>query len=63
MAHDKETRTIDYTMDEPPEWATPEEKIEFWPKRTAKLICMEIERVEVQKATEGVFAKEEVKPE
>ncbi len=46
MAHDLKTRTIDYTMDHPPEWATPEERIQFWPKRTAKLISMEAERVE-----------------
>lgn len=46
MAHDLKTRTIDYTMDSPPEWATPEERIQFWPKHTAKLISQEAERVE-----------------
>ncbi len=50
MAHDLKTRTIDYTMDQPPEWATPDERIMFWPKRTAKLICMEAERVEAEMA-------------
>ena len=50
MAHDLKTRTIDYTMDQPPEWATPDERIKFWPKRTAKLISIEVERVEAEMA-------------
>lgn len=46
MAHDFKTRTIDYTQEHPPEWASPQEKIDFYPKRAAKLICLEIERNE-----------------
>ena len=46
MPHDYKTRTIDYMEEHPPEWATPEEKINFHPKRAAKLICAEIDRVE-----------------
>lgn len=50
MPHDFATRTIDYREDNPPEWATPEERINFWPKRTARLICDEAERVEAEMA-------------
>lgn len=46
MAHDLKTRTIDYTQEQPPEWATPQEKIDFFPKRAAKLICEEVRRAE-----------------
>ena len=48
MAHHYETRTIDYTQEHPPEWATPEEKVNFYPIRAAKLICAEIGRAEDQ---------------
>lgn len=63
MAHDLKTRTIDYTMDHPPEWATPEERIQFWPKRTAKLISMEAERVEKEIATKETFPEREAASE
>lgn len=46
MLHDYKTRTIDYTEKHPPEWAMPEEKVNFYPKRVAKFICAEIDRVE-----------------
>lgn len=46
MAHNYETRTIDYTEEHPPEWATPEEKANFYPIRAAKLICAEIRKAE-----------------
>lgn len=56
MAHDHKTRTIDYTEEHPPEWATPEEKMNFHPKRLAKFICIEIrkaeEKLEAQKNEE-----------
>lgn len=61
MPHDYKTRTIDYTEEHPPEWATPEEKVNFYPKRVAKFICAEIDRVEKlfaeQKAEEAKTAK------
>ncbi len=48
MAHDLQTRTIDYTEEHPPEWATDQEKIEFYPKKAAMFICQELRRVEAQ---------------
>lgn len=62
MAHDYKTRTIDYTEEHPPEWATPEEKIRFYPKRAAKFICDEIDRVETEMAAENA-AKNSVRKE
>lgn len=50
MAHDYETRTIDYSEDDPPEWATPQEKIDFYPKSAAHFICQELRRVEAEMA-------------
>ena len=43
----------------PPEWATPEEKINFHPKRAAKLICAEIDRVEKLLAEQKAKEKQE----
>ena len=56
MAHDYKTRTIDYTEEQPPEWATPQEKIDFYPKRTAKFICEEIRRAEERLAVKQKVA-------
>lgn len=50
MAHDYATRTIDYTEDHPPEWATMQEKVDFYPKHAAKLIVAELRRVEAEMA-------------
>lgn len=46
MPHNFETREIDYNEEHPPEWATPEEKIKFHPRRAAMFMCAEIDRVE-----------------
>ena len=59
MPHDYKTRTIDYMEEHPPEWATPEEKINFHPKRAAKLICAEIDRVEKLFAEQKAKEKQE----
>lgn len=59
MPHDYKTRTIDYTEEHPPEWATPEEKINFYPKRAAKFICAEIDRVEKMLAEKKAAEKKE----
>lgn len=59
MPHDYKTRTIDYMEEHPPEWATPEEKINFHPKRAAKLICAEIDRVEKLFAEQNAKEKQE----
>lgn len=60
MAHDYKTRTIDYTEEHPPEWATPEEKVNFYPKRTAHFICEELRRAEEKPAAEQNTDKKEV---
>ena len=53
MAHDYKTRTIDYTEKHPPEWATPQEKIEFYPKHAAKFISEEVKRAEAKLTAEN----------
>lgn len=52
MAHDYKTRTIDYNEEQPPEWATPQEKIDFYPKRAAHFICEEYRRAEAKLAAQ-----------
>ncbi len=52
MAHDFKTRTIDYSEKEPPEWATPEEKVKFYPRRTAHIICEELRLAEEREAAQ-----------
>ena len=57
MAHDYKTRTIDYSEEHPPKWASPQEKIDFHPKRAAKLLADEMRRVEAEmekKKAEGM---------
>ena len=48
MHHDFKTRTIDYSEEHPPEWATPQEKIDFYPKSVAYLFRQELRRVEAE---------------
>lgn len=52
MAHDFKTRTIDYSEEQPPEWATPQEKIDFHPKRVAHFICEELRKAEAKLAAQ-----------
>ena len=59
MAHDFKTRTIDYSEEHPPEWATPQEKIDFHPRRAAKFICDELRRVEAEIAAKKAEAQTE----
>lgn len=60
MPHDLKTRTIDYREESPPDWATPEEKVNFWPRRAARFMCDEIDRVEKKLAAEKAAAGNEV---
>lgn len=57
MAHDYKTHTIDYSEERPPEWATPQEKIDFHPKRAAWFICQEVRRVEAEMAAKEAEEK------
>lgn len=63
MAHDIATKTVDYSMEQPPEWYTPQERIDYHPARAAWFISQEMKRVEAEMAAKKAAQESEVATE